>query len=139
MTDWPMKKLVFGVVLVAISSGAMAEWTLLFFGQDGDGRKLYLDADTVRWSATNTVRAWLMLDLKTPQKMGKKSFSSVKTLREFDCKDDRARNLSVIFYSGKMGDGESLSVDEKPSDWVYVAPGTLDAQNLNFMCKDTTK
>jgi hypothetical protein len=80
-------------------------------------------------------RAWTMLDYRDPQKNKQgQSFKSTRAQMEFDCKDKRARALTVSFHSGSRLSGEVLVSEGVFQDWMGVPPSTPMANILKAVC-----
>jgi hypothetical protein len=127
-----MKKLLLTLMLVVVSSSAMAEWAEVGWAEDGNAT-FYADPATIRKSS-NKVKMWNMLDYKigTVIKLSYQSYIYVRSLRrqtEYDCKEEKQRILYVDLLSGNMGSGETVFTAHKEDDWVPIPHG---AANLIF-------
>jgi hypothetical protein len=49
--------------------------------------------------------------------------------------EKRLRKLSTHGYTGKDLSGELIYQDSSPTEWQYVAPGTVASEKLNLICK----
>jgi len=128
-----MKKIALALVLAAVSGAAMAEWVAI---SENDETRLYADPTTIRRSGS-IVKMWTLYDLKSPQKnpnKGDAPFLSVKTQKEFDCKEERHRSLYFSHHSGKMGTGKVVFTNENPINWSPVPPGSIVGTVWEFAC-----
>jgi hypothetical protein len=128
-----MSKLLIGLALSLVATAASAEWVLVT--EDSSRSKFYADPTTKKRSG-NIVRLWFMQNFPSAQKIGGKSYLSVKVFQEFDCKEDNARITSMVLYSELMGSGvpvDSLHTPNEP--WAPVPPGTARQTMLHFACK----
>jgi hypothetical protein len=123
-----MKKAILALMLAAICNGAWAGWVKV--ATDSEGGIYYVDPATVRRSG-NLRRVWEIMDSKLPDKGG---VMSSRIFAEYDCKEERVRGLSISMHSQSMAGGSVLRTDSKPGDWDYVAPGTVGAIKLSYVC-----
>lgn len=110
---------------------AHAQWAKVV---EGEAIVAYADFSTVK-NINNLVRVWTLYDYRTPKVIAGKVNGSIKTLQEFDCKEDRSRSLSNKFYEGQMGSGTLNHSTDTPTSWAYVTPNTVEAGLLKVMCK----
>jgi hypothetical protein len=109
-------------MLLAVASGnAAAEWVEV--GKT-DTATTYADPATIR-KASNIVKMWAMVDLKAAHTNASKTFMSIMIQNEFDCKEERVRELYEHQYSGNMGGGEAIYSGADPGKWVPIAPGSV--------------
>jgi hypothetical protein len=112
------------IILLLLSSGpAYAEWVSL----DADtqrGGAVYMDPDTIRLKG-DVVTMWSLHDYKTIQTMKRTSFLSSKVQNEFDCAEERQRELAVTWFSSKMGTGNGVWTNSDEIEWRPVAPGSV--------------
>ena len=96
------KRLLLGLILLVTATVASAEWTV---AERDDELILYVDKATIRRNG-NLVRMWDMTDYKTLQKSAAGNpFLSVKTQREYDCKEEKMRLLAFTQFNRQMGQG----------------------------------
>jgi hypothetical protein len=127
------RRLILITLLMVLSGGpAFAEWILL--GEAEAGTSVYVDLNTIRRKG-DLVKMWTLLDFKTAQIMGGVSSFSTKTQSEFDCSEDRMRNLAKAFFAANMGRGIVLYSDSVEGAWTLVPPASI-AQNLMAVACD---
>ena len=126
----PLKTLLF-LSFSSLSSFAAAGWTQV---SDGKDVVLYFDSSTIK-NINSYLRVWTLYDYKVPRVIAGKSNGSIKSLQEFDCREDRSRSLSTVFYSEQMGMGETNHSDSTLGAWDYIQPGTFNAKILKTLCK----
>jgi hypothetical protein len=90
----------------------------------------YIDAGSIK-KIGNYRRAWLLQDRNT-QKEGTLSF---RALSEYDCQNERLRDISVTSHSKNMAAGDASSVRSEPGPWKYPAPGTVLESIFTYVCK----
>ena len=104
-----MKTKLLTICLLLFTSQVFAGWTQV--AKNVDGTIFYLDLD--RTKEHNGYMYYYMLgDYLTP-KVGD---LSVQYYRQVDCKSNRYREISFIFYKQSMGKGTG-DVDNKIGDW----------------------
>lgn len=80
-------------------------------------------------------RAWLLYNYPKPDSSaGETSIKSLKAFVEFDCKGGRSRMLSKTYYSEWHGAGQAVLTSEKPTEWSYAPPDTLEEGALKRVC-----
>ena len=116
-------RLLLTVMILCISSGAMAEWT--FYGSNKDS-DLYLDYGSIRKDG-EIAKMWFMEDYRGVKKISNgKSFLSATTLGIYDCKEERVGTDSFAIYSEKKGGGEAVFTSRmKQVNWEAIAPDSL--------------
>jgi hypothetical protein len=119
------------ITLLALSSGpAYAGWVELFHT---DHAALYVDSDTIRREG-GLVKLWHLIDAKTMQTEADISYLSMKGQTEYDCIKERSRLLTIMFFSGKMGNGKVLFSSSDERTWVPVNPEGLDKVRWDYAC-----
>ncbi len=79
----------------------------------------------------DTVTAWLLYDKYRPSN----GTGSIVVLTEYDCANQRARNLSVTTsYSGRMTSGDPSADADYTKDWRPTAPNTIAELTRQFAC-----
>ena len=128
-----MKKLLIILMLALASASAMAEWTPVAWN-DEIGLTVYADFATIR-KAGNKVKMWAMYDYKTAQEIGLYKYLSTKDLWEFHCQEEEFRVLYAIYFSGNMGNGDSVARGGEPTKFIPILPGTCVEFYWKIACK----
>ena len=85
------------------------------------------------------VTAWLRQEYPEPQRSnnGNIYLSYVEKI-QYDCANERARALLLIYYSDNniMGSEESEATDVKEAVWVPIVPGTPGENVYQWACAD---
>ena len=123
-----MPKTILLLLLIVASSSASAEWSKL---KETDDKTQYIDYTSIR-KYGGFVRAWFLVDLKKKEELGN---SSLVYVYEFDCREERRRWLSVYFFSGQMGLGETIEKLTTPEEWEYFREDPI----LPMVCHDWVK
>lgn len=127
-----MPKTLLVLLLVAMSTGAAAEWVRLWGNDVLDG---YADTDSIRKKGKNVVTQNMFDMKKAPEYNGNEYRSSV-VLYEFDCAEERARSLESIFYADSKGEGAIVDSWSSPYAWHRVFPETPLHSLMNYACRN---
>jgi len=119
------------VLLLTASSGAWAEWIPV----SGAGElTAYINPATIRRS-DDRVKMWGLYDFKSAKPFGKRQYLSMKAQSEYDCKDERSRNIFSTMTAGNMGGGETVYVsDGVPGNWTPNVPGSVGETLWKIAC-----
>lgn len=110
-----MRKIILMMLLIVMSSSAMAEWDKFGRTEKFDD---YIDPSSI--IKTGNMAAVLNLrDYKTPESFGEITFQSVIERRQFNCKNSKVRLLNVYFYAEHMGVKEIYSQLD-PTPWRSI-------------------
>ena len=122
-----MKRMMWLALL--LSQPAWAEWTAFF---ETKGSVFYMDYATIRKTESGR-RLWALADYRETQR-GPEPYRSIKYLREYDCLDEKTRVLQLYRHAARMGEGEVLMSDIKPTGWEVPPPDTASAQSMKQVC-----
>jgi hypothetical protein len=126
-----LKNSLIGLMLMAMSAGAMAEWTNIGHNADIDA---YVDVSTIRKSG-GTAKMWSLADEKKAQiSASGKSYMSQMTRREYDCNEEKVRGLSIYLYSGNMKNGDMVTGGDFVSEWSSIPPESVSATQFKIAC-----
>jgi surface-adhesin protein E len=126
-----MKKILLSLVLVVVSSSAVAEWILI--GGD-DKFRLYSNPATIIKS-DSMVKMLRLTDFKAAQRIDSKYYLSTKRQDEYDCVKEQYRIIYVNAYTENMGEGNVvMRVVNKPDDWKLIPPGSQGEAVWKFAC-----
>ena len=117
-----------GVLLVLVAQPAIAQWVKVSVT---DGQTVYVDPDTIK-RIGEVSRALEMADLSHP---GPNGARSMRILSEYDCQEQKSRMLQITAFSGAMGSGTIVGIENKPTEWSYTPPKTSAASLLQYACK----
>jgi hypothetical protein len=84
------------------------------------------------------VTAWLREEYPEPQRSGSGSvYLSYVEKIQYDCANERARALLIIYYSENniTGSEESEATDVKQAAWVPIVPGTPSDNIYEWVCQ----
>ena len=123
-----MKKLLLTLLASLLVTGAAwAEWVEV---GETDNTYYYIDPATIRKDG-NLVRVWEIQNLKQRQKDGE---LSRRIRSEYDCKQERAKLLSISEHSEAMASGTTLRSVIGNGQWDDMPPGTAGEIVLKIVC-----
>ena len=127
-----MNRLLMGLMLLVTATAASAEWTRV---GGSDNYILYVDRATIRRSG-NFVKMWDLKDFKTVEKSAAGySYLSAKTQQEYDCKEERRRDVAFTWFGGKMGGGKVVYMNSDIGDkWLPILPGSVGEELWKIAC-----
>ncbi len=134
-----MKRLCVALLLLFTANFAWADWVRLT--ESDAGIVFFVDPTTVRRSG-NLVRMWVLHDYKTTQITvpHKDSYLSSKVQNEYDCQDEKSRNLYFTWHSGNMGGGKVVYTSSgTPSSWTPISPGSVNQSLFNEACANSPR
>ena len=127
-----LKNSLIGLLLMAVSAGAMAEWTKI---AAADGKfDSYVDLSSIRKSG-NTAKMWVLRDYKKAQTATNgKSYLSSMARQEYDCNEEKSSGLTIYAYSGNMKNGDIVSGGDYVGEWRSILPDSVGATQLKIAC-----
>lgn len=128
-----LKNSLIGLMLMAVSAGAMAEWTKIDTAADGKF-DYYADLSTIRKSG-GTAKMWTLQDFKKAQPLSNnKSYLSAMARQEYDCNEEKFRVLSSYVYSGNMKNGDLVGNDDSSGEFHSIPPESVIATEFKIAC-----
>lgn len=110
-----------GLLFCAFFAGsAVADWQLVGTSATSD---LYADRSSIR-KEDNRVGMVDLIDFRERQFENERFFQSVSVEVEYDCKENRFRELSLTRHAYRMGDGETTPLAAPPATWEPIPPGS---------------
>ena len=116
-----MKQLLLGLMLLVTSGAASAEWTQVNFNVQAT---YYVDIATIRRNG-DFVTMWDLTDLKKADVFDGQSTLSGRSQYEYDCKDEKRRNIALTTFSGQMLGGTINVNNNDMGPWTPVPPGSV--------------
>lgn len=126
-----MKRILIAVVMLVISSTAMAEWKTVV--EDAQGNIVYVDPGTKKRNG-DIVRIGVLTNYAKAQLNNDIIFLSHKEFTEFDCKKDRLKQLHQTVYDGRNASGKVVADIAAASDWLEVEPGWMAWYLMRYVC-----
>lgn len=131
-----MKETLLALILFFVSASASAEWTRANI--EVKGLRIYVDFSTIYHTDIGTVKMWDLTDYEKEVDSRETRYSSVKTLREYDCKGKRYRDSTWSWHTKNMGEGIvvfSYLNNGTPRDWTVLDPGDIDYYLMGIACQ----
>jgi hypothetical protein len=111
-------------------------WQFRAVAPDGSWASFSTDHQMKR--SGHLITVWLREEYPEPQRMGSGDiyFSYVEKI-QYDCGNERARALLIIYYSENniAGSETSEATDVKQAVWVPIVPGTHSENVYQWACK----
>jgi hypothetical protein len=79
-------------------------------------------------------RLQLRYEYRDAHVIGGKTYRSMLSLDEYDCRAGRFRNLRMAAFTGHNAEGASLQPPDAVDPWATPAPGTVDSKSLEAAC-----
>lgn len=95
----------------------------------------YADPSTIKTDG-NISKMWSLTDWRSKKVNAQGSpVSSTKALAEYDCSGELHRFVYSANFSDSMGKGDANQIDDKPTSWQPVIPGSVALKLYNIACK----
>jgi hypothetical protein len=122
------------LALLACSLSANAEW--IKYSEAGTGSEYFFDSSTIRKDGDKFL-LWTLRSFKTYQSMDGRSYKSVKSQFELNCREDAYRAGHIVVYAEPMGSGEVVISDPAPASnpWLPIVPDTVTVDLKSAICK----
>lgn len=115
-----MRNLILTVLLTAMSTCALAEWTIV---NSNDKLTIYADLQTIRKKGDSR-KMWSLLDFRSQQQQNYATYVSQVTQSEYDCAEEQFRMIFSTYYDLPMGNGNSVFTYEHGNSVKPVPPNT---------------
>jgi len=126
-----MQKLLLTLMLVLISTSAMAEWVEVAESEAGTFIA-YAESSTIQ-KTDNIVHMLVLIDYKTAQTDASKSYMSKLGIRKYDCKEKQNQADIKTLHSNNMGGGKHVGIiGSRP--WLPVSQGNTTELLWKFAC-----
>ena len=116
---------------VAFCGLASAEWVRVGGTHKYDG---YVDMATIGPS-DHAVTLWTMRDFTVTRQVARGAFRSMKTKKQYDCRNNRSRLLFSKYYAGQMGKGRLIYQGQGTKQWAKVVPGSESEAEWKVPCR----
>lgn len=128
-----MQQTLWVVLLALVSTGASADWVRI---EGDEAATAYANPASIR-KVGNVVKMWVLYDLRKPDSLQGKNYSSMKSNDSYDCMSDRTQRLHTLFYAGNMGSGNVITARHTGNyPWKPVVQNTLPQAVWKFACKE---
>lgn len=119
------------LLLTAISTNAMAEWTW-FAASSDEVSEFYVDYATIRKTGSKA-KMWVLLDLKSAAEYQGIKFLSTKTQKQFDCLNEMTKTLYETEFSENMGGG-AVVLTFNSGNWMPISPDSINNALWKIAC-----
>ncbi|MER0169111.1 MAG: hypothetical protein DU489_00560 [Nitrosomonas sp.] len=130
-----MRKVLFGLTLMFVSTGTMAEWTRISESDRKGDSVLYADSTSLRKAAGRAKMA-ILFDYPALQKAAGAEFLSKKIRREYDCQEKQIRTLAYSLFSLNMEHGDLVRSYNQPQKWEIVKPDSPEEVEWKVACSE---
>lgn len=131
-----LKELSVLLALLFCCNYSLAEWRRLSGGPPADYTQ-YIDLDTLKITDDGKIRIWELMDHKNPKPTVSGDLArSAKVYWEIDCQEFKHRVLAGSWFTGQMGNGQSLG-STKASEYSFIQPGSVAAGLATPLCSNT--
>jgi hypothetical protein len=121
------------LVIAALSYGeASAEWVRVGGTHKYDG---YVDMTTIG-RTEQTVTLWTLRDFTVTRQVARGPYRSMKTKKQYDCRNNRSRLLFAKYYAEQMGKGRLVYQGKGTKQWAKVAPGSDGEAEWKVACRN---
>lgn len=120
------------LLLIVTTSPAWADWAAVL---KNNSDTHYIDHTNIRRNG-QFVKVWA---LKNSKEKKDRLESSIVTLEEYDCSEERVRLLFIRSFSGQMGIGIPLAEKNVHSEWKYFQPRSPIAFIHALVCHEWVK
>ena len=113
-----MRYVIFVLLLSSGYDSAFGAWVSV---PNGDASTFYADPATIQKSG-NVVKMVILLDYKSAQLRDtlderNRSYKSIRSISEFNCKETSWRRQSFTQHAGEMGRGETVNSNQDVGKW----------------------
>lgn len=121
------------IVIAALFYGeASAEWVRVGGTHKYDG---YVDMTTIG-QTEQTVTLWTLRDFTVTRQVARGPYRSMKTKKQYDCRNNRSRLLFTKYYAEQMGKGRLVYQGKGTKQWAKVAPGSDGEAEWKVACRN---
>jgi len=128
-----MLKLFFMLLLIVVSNTAMAQWIKVFTSDDNTS-VFYAAPSSKQDTGAETAKIWVLNDLNKEQLIDSKSYLSIISEKEYNCKDMQDRLLYSSYHTGNMGGREVVQSGSDNKQWAVIKPNTPGAAQWEIAC-----
>lgn len=133
-----MRKGIFLMLLAIMCSAEAAEWVLV--GENSPNGNIGVHYDTYANPSTirkvgSRAQMWILFNNKTASVVNGRSFMSVKSQTEYDCKEEKSRALYYSFHVGGMGTGGLIFRNPDIGEWEPIAPDSISDSLWKVACE----
>jgi hypothetical protein len=129
-----VRKAILMMLLTAAGASAAATWVEVA-SDETQAATFYVDPTSVRRSG-DVAQMWSLYDFKTVTGTAGMEHLSAKGQREYDCKGERVRLITLVLYSGNMGEGAEVhDISDPLSRWEPVPRNSIGEALWKAACR----
>ena len=118
------------IFLMAAITPAKAEWVMVG-AESAQGETHYFDPETTKKNGYHR-KVWVLSSYGEKLAGG---YRSVKSLYEFDCKEERARSYTMLLYKDEMATGGVIGAQhDKLKEWSIYPSGSIFSHIADAVC-----
>lgn len=126
-----MRKILFLAVPMFVFTPALAEWVKVDTGVK-QGEAHYFDPETVQKDG-HYRKVWI---LSSYQQMQSGGYRSVKSLYEFDCREEKARSYTMLLYPDTKAVASIIGAQhDKSKDWFDYSANSALGHIADVVCE----
>jgi len=126
----PIKTFLLVIFLMAAITPAKAEWVMVGT-ESAQGETHYFDPETTKKNG-HLRKIWVLSSYGEKRTGG---YRSVKSLYEFDCKEERARSYTMLLYTDEMAAGDVIGAQhDKLKEWSIYSSGSIFSHIADAIC-----
>jgi hypothetical protein len=123
------------ICLLGFSSIVFADWDEV---TSNDDAKWYADSSTIIKKGSKA-KMWSIKDYAEEQSQSDVSFSSVKSINEYDCKKRQIKQLYISEHDDSMGEGEIVLINYEPGKWQSLEKDSPEESLLKLVCDEKSE
>ncbi len=122
-------KRVFLTMALFLCIPVFADWHYIATENESNN-EFFLDFETLRKDG-NLRRIWQVVNLGTSEY----GWLSIRSMMEFDCKNETVQGLSRMAFSDKLANGKVLHKSDDRGTKSYIPPNSVASTQLREVCK----
>lgn len=128
-----LNRLALSFLLATLSVNAHADWREI--EKFEDGMRVFVDPGSARRTGDTASVEHLVRWAEPQIEAGQPPYLSTKVLTHYDCQGKREKYVSSISYSGAMGNGPRVAIDDNGAEsWYSVSESSLEEKLWKVAC-----
>lgn len=105
-------------------------WTPFHESSDSS---IYLDLSRIK-RVGSLARLWVLINYFQDQTVEGVTYRSIVKLTEYDCKEEKSRDLTWTAYKRSAGLGDDVVTADSVGEWSYGRPGSIRDVESQIAC-----
>lgn len=97
-----------------------------------------IETTSIKKIKGDTYRAWSVWNTTSISYSAWGEYRSLMVLEEFDCNNEKHRELEEAGFDGEMGQGLEIYKSSRGTDWQYIRPNEVN-DTYDYVCKTFKK